>query len=95
LKSIVADSACGIQRFFDVPWFYNTALLRVMCPRTSVEVGLQLQSYRQSICPFLTRLSLEVTDAIHRAEQILHVMTDFMRNNVRDRKIAWCPEATS
>jgi len=96
LKAIVANRCRGAQRFVDVAGFELDAagiepavLRRGMSPDAGEAVGLQFQRDRRAAGsgPAIAR-RLRV-----QPHQVLHVMTDFVRDDIRLRKVAGRAEA--
>src|SRR5437667_6656191 len=93
LDLVVADGGGGAQPFLEIARLEQVALLREESPYAGVAVRLQLQAHRQVVAASRVhplRLRVELP---HRAEQVLHVMADFVRDHIRLREIAGRPEA--
>ena len=89
LQSIVADRRRGSERFIRVAGIQLYTALRgaaglrcIMAPYTCVAVGLEFYAHGARVRVAIERL------AIDRARQILDVVPDFMRDDVRLREIA-------
>ncbi len=76
----VAGGGCCIHGFFDVARLEDVpSLLRVVCPDASEEVGLEFEADREVVVLGLGDSALGAVDAVGCAEQVLDVMTDFVR----------------
>ena len=90
---VVADGRGRAQAALDVLGVDDVALLRIEAPDARVTIGLQLEAHRQRVTrPLVGALRLRV-ELAHRAEQVLHVVPDLVRDHVRLREVARRAEA--
>src|SRR5439155_317151 len=94
LQGIVADRAGGGQGLLDVAGFENVArLVGMKGPDAGEAVGLQFQSYRQRIALYLRGVLASLVNLVHDAEQVLHVMADFVRDHISLGEVAGSVES--
>lgn len=80
LESVVADGGGCVHGFFDVARLEDVpALLRVECPDACEEIGLEFEADRKVAVLGFGDSALGGVDAVGCAEQVLDVMTDFVR----------------
>src|SRR5205823_10948511 len=92
LNLIISDRCGGAQPFLRVARIEKVALLREESPHARIAVGLELEAHRQIVSsPRARSLRLRV-ELSHRSQQVLHVVTDLVRDHVRLREIAWRAE---
>src|SRR5437762_14288385 len=82
LQTIVTDGARRTQCFLDIAGFDDAPPLRMVGPDASQKICLKLKPHRTA------RGALLVRSATHSPEQVLHVMTNFMSDDIGDRKIS-------
>ena len=63
-------------------------LIRVMRPDAREAIGLQLERDLQAVASGLARAPLRRAHLVRRAEQVLHVMADFVADHIRLREVA-------
>jgi hypothetical protein len=83
LYRIVTDLVCSQHRFLDIPLFQVLAVLA--CPDPCKEICMQLQTYRLLIEIGLTA---PLGECCRNSKKILHVMGNFMRDDVCLGKIS-------
>lgn len=89
LKSVIAYRAGGADRFFDVPGFDNMLdPVGVTRPNTGQKICLQFEPDRELIVFSFANPTARRLYAIGYAQQILHVMSHFVRDDVRFSEIA-------
>src|SRR5215470_7890583 len=89
LKSIIADGSGRLHGRFDVARLNNAPLLLgIMRPYSCKAIGLQLDSDLKLIGSYLICATLQLLHARQDAEQILHVVANFMRDHIGLRKLA-------
>jgi hypothetical protein len=91
LQAIIANRRCGAQARGDVAAVNDLALLRRVTPDARKTIGLQLESHRQAISHrgFATA---QVADLLFDPENLLDVVSDLVRDNVRLSELAWRAE---
>jgi hypothetical protein len=83
LQAVVADGACGAEGFFDVAGFEDAeTLFGMVGPDAGQEVGLQLEPHGKLIVFGLGHAAPHAADALGNAELVLHVMADFVGDDV-------------
>jgi len=94
LQGVVADGRGGVERAFDVALLDDvTRLIGVVSPDAGKTVGLQFQAHRQGVGLLFGHGAARLVDFPGNAEEVLHVMADFMGDHVGLRKIAGDVEA--
>ena len=88
LQAIVTNRLRGIQGLFQIACFQYALLLHAVPPDASEAVGLKLHAYGQTIHLRLRSILLHLAHFWLNAEQLLHVVADFMRDHVALGKIA-------
>src|SRR5215471_8225122 len=87
LQAVVADRLRGRETLFDVAGLEDLlAHVRVMGPDPREAIGLQLERDLEAVRSLATRLRLAY--GIRRAEQVLHVVPDFVPDHVGLRELA-------
>ena len=87
-QAIVTDRRGGGEAFFYISGIEELFPVRVIPPHAGETIGLQLELDRERVCagatprPLLSLLHLAID-----AEQVLHVMADFMRYDIGLREI--------
>lgn len=81
-KRVVADLVRGIERFAQIRLVDRKRRARGMSPDASEAIGLQLNAHRRLVLALALNLNLR------RADQILHVVTNFVRDDIGLREIA-------
>jgi hypothetical protein len=90
LQAVVADRRGGRQRLLGLARFEDLLhAVGAMAPDAGEAVGLQFEPHRQRIGggPVAAAL-LRRVHLVGNAEQVLHVMTDFVRDHVSLGKLA-------
>src|ERR1700730_1525008 len=83
LQAVVADRCGGFQRGFDVALLDQLpALLGTVGPDPGEAVGLQLDLHLQMIRSDLVQCVLALLHLRQNADEVLHVMTDFVGDHV-------------
>src|SRR5688572_15333799 len=93
LQAIVADRGGGSERFVDVAGFEQVTALGRVTPDAGEAVGLELEPDGEAAGAF----ALAARRAMHlvaRAELVLQVVTDLVRDHVRLGEVAGGAEAT-
>ena len=94
LEIIVADHTRCAHCFFDVPNFHDVLdAISVTRPDTGEEIRLELEPDGELIVFCLADAAACAVQAIGDAEQLLHMMPDFVGDDVSLREIARRPEA--
>jgi len=94
LESVIANRAGRAHRFFDIAGFHNVLdPVGVTSPNAGQEIRLQLKPDREPIVFRLTHPTARRLQAIGDAEQILHMMPNFVRNDVGLCEIPSCTQA--
>jgi hypothetical protein len=88
LEPIVADCACCAERFVNVAGFKYAPHLRVMRPYAGKEISLKLKANRKLISISFAHSSLRGIRLVHRSQEILDVVANLVRDNVRLREVA-------
>src|SRR5258705_2806205 len=89
LNCVVADLGGGVQALFDIARLKDLALaIGEAGPDAGKTVCLQLKPHGKGIGFALGGAPLTGLDLVHDAEQVLHVMADFVRNHIGLGKIA-------
>ena len=89
LKAVVADGRGRLHGGFDVAGLKNTPLrLGIMRPYSCKTIGLQLDSDLKLIGFNPIYATLQLLHARQDAQQILHVVTNFMGDHIGLRKLA-------
>src|SRR5947207_10085307 len=82
LNLVVADGSGGTQPFLEIACFEQVSLLCEKSPYAGVTVGLELEAHRHVVAASRVHpLRLRV-ELLHRAEQVLHVMADLVRDHI-------------
>ena len=87
LQTIVADRGGGVQSFFDVARLEHLSTALQVRPDAGEAVRLQFLTNRARSLPRARALARGHV-ALGNAEQRLHVVSDFMRDDVRLREVA-------
>ena len=88
LDRVVADLRGGVQAFLDIARFEDLALaIGEAGPDAGEAVRLKLESHGEGIGFALAGAALTRLDLAHNAEQVLHVMADFVGNHIGLSKI--------
>jgi hypothetical protein len=86
---IITDGRCRTQSFFEIAGLDQVAFpLGVMTPDTGVTIGLKFHADREGVGFHLRHLSSEAMHLFCDAEEVLHVMTDLVGDNIRLRKVS-------
>ncbi len=94
LQPVIADGGRGGERFVDVALLEDvTAAIGVIRPDAGIAVRLQLDSHRQRVGIGFARLLAQLLHLFGRAHEVLHVVTDLVRDDVRLREVARRVEA--
>ena len=89
MESVVADRARCAHRFFDIAGFYDMLdPVGITRPNAGQKICLQLEPDREPIVFRLTHPTARRLQAIGNAEQILHMMPNFVRYDVGLCKVA-------
>ena len=95
MKSIVANRARCADRFFYIAGFHNVLdPVGITRPNACQKISLQFEPDRELIVFRLTDPAARRLYAIADTEQILHMMSNFVRYDVGLRKVASCTEAS-
>lgn len=81
-KRIVANLVRGVQRFAEVRFVNRQIGARRVAPYAGKAIGLQFDAHRRLV------LALALNLDLGRADQILHMVTDFVRDHIGLREIA-------
>src|SRR5207302_2005194 len=82
LQAVVADGRRGAEAFIGVAGVEHLLSRGAVAPHAGEAVGLQLEADRERIA--LRRIAaLLAGDLLADAEQVLHVVSDLVRNHVR------------
>jgi hypothetical protein len=93
LEIIVADHTRRTHCFFDVAGFDDVLdAISVTRPDTGEEIRLELEPDGELIVFSFTDTSARALHTISNAEQVLHMMPDFVRDDIGLREITWRPE---
>ena len=92
LEPVVSDCGCCTQGAFDIPSLEEVALLRRFRPDTCEAISLQFHAYRQCV-PGAGILTLQATHFAFDAEEVLHMMSEFVGENIRLRELARSSES--
>ena len=87
LQAIIAHRAGRRQRFFDIANVQQPSLLSVVRPHAGQKISLQFEPNRKLIGFGFAHSALRAIHLIHRAEQVLDMMTNFVRDYVGCGKI--------
>lgn len=83
LQPIVTNGGGRPQSFFKISWLDEIPIQRCMVPQDSGQaIGRELHPYRQGVALGLRDLALESIDSGRDTLEILHMMSDFVRNHV-------------
>src|SRR5262249_15124979 len=88
LQPIVADRGRSVQPFIGVAGFEQASCCGVVSPDTRETISLQLQPNRQCVRLTVVRSFTSGGDRLGDTQQVLHVVPDFMRHDVRLREVA-------
>ena len=90
LETVVADGG-GLKAFFEVAAFEH--VLRVIGPHSGEAIGLEFYEHREGVTLTLAPAAAQASHFLFDAEDILHVMTDFVGNHIGEGKVARSAEA--
>ena len=94
MKSVIANRARRAHRFFDIAGFDNVLdPVGITRPNACQKIGLQLEPDRELIVFRLTHSTARRLHTIGYAEQILHVMSNFVGDDIGLCEIASCAQA--
>jgi hypothetical protein len=93
LNAVVADGGGGVETFFNVTLLENASLLGAMSPDAGEAIGLQFEPHRHGVRVGWVLL-LKATSLRIDAEQVLNVMPQLVREDIRFREVAGRAEAT-
>ena len=94
MQSIIANRAGRAHRFLYIASFHNMLdPVGITSPNAGKKICLQLEPDREPIVFSFTDPPSHRLHTIGNAEQILHVMSNFVRDDVGLRKIASCTQA--
>lgn len=83
LQSIVSNRRRGAEPVFEISRLDQVPLsLGMMAPHTGITIGLEFHPDRERISLHLRNLSLEAMHFFCNAEEVLHVMADFMGDDI-------------
>ena len=83
LQRVVADLRRGIQPFLDIAFFENFVFtIGEARPNAGEAIGLQLNTDGQRIGVPFARAALTRLHFLHDAQQILHVVADFVSDHI-------------
>src|ERR1043166_2723138 len=82
LDSVVTNGIGGAHRFLDVTAF--EIFFRMVRPDTRIEIGLKFEADRVFV---VIRPATHRTDFIRDTQEFLDMMADFMRDDIRLRKV--------
>ncbi len=91
MQRIVADRLRGGHAFFEIARIEPVPVLRG--PDAGVTIGLEFELYRRAIALDFAPALLDLRDLIRRAEQILDMMAEFVRDHIILREITLRAEA--
>ena len=84
LHAVVADGAGRVQPFFDIVDLEEVArTVGMIGPDPREAIGLKLEAHRQSVGLGFTDTTACRFHLFHDAKQVLHVVTDFVRDHIR------------
>src|SRR4030042_2196009 len=93
LKYITANGCRCIHSLFNIAGLKRLEhLLVVMRPHTCKKVGLQFKPYQEPVCVYFAYSCPLIIDITKYSELVLHMVANFMGNNVSNCKIAICSE---
>jgi hypothetical protein len=96
LDSIVADLRGCIQTLLDVSFFENLSI--PVCrarPDPGKAISLKFHPYRNGISLATARAALQLACLSHHAELVLHMVTDFVGDDIGLREISRCFETVA
>ena len=85
-KRIVANLVRGVQRFAEVRFVNRQIGARRVAPYAGKAIGLQFDAHRRLV------LALALNLDLGRADQILHMVTDFVRDHIGLGKVPRCSQ---
>jgi hypothetical protein len=89
LQAIISDSRCCLKCRLDIAGLDDAPLfLRMVRPHAGKAVSLELDPHLELICLELVHATLSRLHPWQDSEQVLHVMTYLMRDDVRLGKLA-------
>jgi hypothetical protein len=89
LQAVVADGAGSVQPFLDVACLDDVArAIGVVGPDPGQAIGLELKAHRQGVGLGLAGTAARRFHLVQDAKQVLHVVTNLVRDDVRLGKIA-------
>ena len=92
LQRVVADHGRGADGLLDIPLFEVTACEHPVRPHAGEAVGLQLEAHRQLVGLIRVALLLLV-HLVADADEVLHVMSHLVGDDVGLSEVTWCAEA--
>ena len=94
LEVVVADGVCAAEGFLDVARFERLEfLLSVIGPDAGEEIGLKLEANGELVPLALAGAAASSVDLVGDAEDFLHVVADFVGDDVGLGEVAGCAEA--
>ena len=93
LEPVITNGAGGPERFLDVSLFERPSLLCMMGPNARQEIGLEFEPHRKPIGFRFAQSLAGRIDLIHRSQEVLDVVADFMCDDIRLGKIPWSLKA--
>ena len=88
LQAVVADGRGGLERLLKVARLENPALFHEMAPDAREAVGLKLHLDLKGVGLLLRHALLERLNLLGNAEHGLHMVPDFVGEDVSERKVA-------
>lgn len=82
LQAVISDRSRRLKRFFQVALFEDTFFVHLMSPDTREAVGLKFKTDRELIGFLGAHLRLQFLNLRRDAEQILDMVSDFVRQHV-------------
>lgn len=88
LQAVISDGRGGLERLLKVARLENPALFHKVPPDAREAVGLKLHLDLERICFLLRHALLERLNLLGNAEHGLHMVPDFVGEDVSERKVA-------
>ena len=89
LQPVIAHRRRCTSAFLHVTLFKNTALsVCMVCPHSGITIGLQLSEYGQRVSVGATRSRLKLPHPVRYTGEVLHVMADFVGDNIGPSKVS-------
>ena len=92
LEPVIPYGARGSESFFDVACLEDASLPGVVRPDSGEEVGLEFEAHGKLVGLGFPYPSLRRVHPVHRAQEVLNVMTDLVREDICLSKVSWSAE---